>query len=205
MRKSIIAFLALLVTATIWADDYKILKMNTPSIKIGKRICKSGDVFSDQDKILWSADKQAIKVQNLKTKEIRLFVGNDFFTKKSTSIKDYYVKTNHLSTRGNMMTLDEFAEQLPDTLYLWEDITMELPFAPEDSSFFFIAYKDKNGSDRKSMLETADDSITVSRQSFGHEEDRDEITVSFNYHDGLYGEDSVLKDTVRIIMIPDIQ
>lgn len=205
MRKSIIAFLALLVTATIWADDYKILKMNTPSIKIGKRICKSGDVFSDQDKILWSADKQAIKVQNLKTKEIRLFVGNDFLTKKSTSIKDYYVKTNHLSTRGNMMTLDEFAEQLPDTLYLWDDITMELPFAPEDSSFFFIAYKDKNGSDRKSMLETADDSITVSRQSFGAEEDRDEITVSFHFHDGLYGEDSVLKDTVRIIMIPDIQ
>ena len=205
MRKSIIAFLALLVTATIWADDYKILKMNTSSIKIGKRICKSGDVFSDQDKILWSADKQAIKVQNLKTKEIRLFVGNDFFTKKSTSIKDYYVKTNHLSTRGNMMTLDEFAEQLPDTLYLWEDITMELPFAPEDSSFFFIAYKDKNGSDRKSMLETADDSITVSRQSFGSEEDRDEIAVSFNFHDGFYGEDSVLKDTVRIIMIPDIQ
>ena len=205
MRKSIIAFLALLVTATIWADDYKILKMNTPSIKIGKRICKSGDVFSDQDKILWSADKQAIKVQNLKTKEIRLFVGNDFFTKKSTSIKDYYVKTNHLSTRGNMMTLDEFAEQLPDTLYLWEDITMELPFAPEDSSFFFITYKDKNGSDRKSMLETADDSITVSRQSFGSEEDRDEIAVSFNFHDGFYGEDSVLKDTVRIIMIPDIQ
>ena len=205
MRKSIIAFLALLVTATIWADDYKILKMNTPSIKIGKRTCKSGDVFSDQDKILWSADKQAIKVQNLKTKEIRLFVGNDFLTKKSTSIKDYYVKTNHLSTRGNMMTLDEFAEQLPDTLYLWEDITMELPFAPEDSSFFFIAYKDKNGSDRKSMLETADDSITVSRQSFGSEEDRDEIAVSFNFHDGLYGEDSVLKDTVRIIMIPDIQ
>lgn len=205
MRKSIIAFLTLLVTATIWADDYKILKMNTPSIKIGKRICKSGDVFSDQDKILWSADKQAIKVQNLKTKEIRLFVGNDFFTKKSTSIKDYYVKTNHLSTRGNMMTLDEFAEQLPDTLYLWDDIKMELPFAPEDSSFFFIAYKDKNGSDRKSMLETADDSITVSRQSFGSEEDRDEITVSFHFHDGLYGEDSVLKDTVRIIMIPDIQ
>ena len=205
MRKSIIAFLTLLVTATIWADDYKILKMNTPSIKIGKRICKSGDVFSDQDKILWSADKQAIKVQNLKTKEIRLFVGNDFFTKKSTSIKDYYVKTNHLSTRGNMMTLDEFAEQLPDTLYLWDDITMELPFAPEDSSFFFIAYKDKNGSDRKSMLETADDSITVSRQSFGPEEDRDEIAVSFNFHYGLYGEDSVLKDTVRIIMIPDIQ
>ena len=205
MRKSIIAFLTLLVTATIWADDYKILKMNTPSIKIGKRICKSGDVFSDQDKILWSADRQAIKVQNLKTKEIRLFVGNDFFTKKSTSIKDYYVKTNHLSTRGNMMTLDEFAEQLPDTLYLWDDITMELPFAPEDSSFFFIAYKDKNGSDRKSMLETADDSITVSRQSFGSEEDRDEIAVSFHYHDGFYGEDSVLKDTVRIIMIPDIQ
>lgn len=205
MRKSIIAFLALLVTATIWADDYKILKMNTPSIKIGKRICKSGDVFSDQDKILWSADKQAIKVQNLKTKEIRLFVGNDFFTKKSTSIKDYYVKTNHLSTRGNMMTLEEFAEQLPDTLYLWDDITMELPFAPEDSSFFFIAYKDKNGSDRKSMLETADDSITVSRQSFGPEEDRDEIAVSFNFHDGLCGEDCVLKDTVLIIMIPDIQ
>ena len=115
------------------------------------------------------------------------------------------MKTNHLSTRGNMMTLEEFAEQLPDTLYLWEDITMELPFAPEDSSFFFIAYKDKNGSDRKSMLEIADDSITVSRQSFGSEEDRDEITVSFHFHDGLYGEDSVLKDTVRIIMIPDIQ
>ena len=205
MKKSIIAFLVFLVSVTIWADDYKILKMNMPSIKIGMRTCKAGDVFSDKDKINWTAEKQAIKVQNLKTKEIRLFVGYEFITKNSTSIKDYYVKNNHLSTRGNMMTLDEFAEQLPDTLYLWEDITMELPFEPEDSSFFFIAYKDKNNSMKTSMLETVNDSLVISRQSFGTEEDGDEITVSLCFHDGLNGEDNVLKDSIYFIMIPDSQ
>lgn len=205
MRKSIIAFLALLVSATILADDYKILKMNMPSIKIGSRTCKAGDVFSDKDIINWTAEKQAIKVQNLKTKEIRLFVGNEFITKNSTSIKDYYVKNNHLSTRGKMMTLDDFAEQLPDTVFLWDDITMELPFAPEDSSFFFITYKDRSDNMKTRMLETVNDSLVISRQSFDPEEDIDEITVSLGFHDSLNGEDSVLKDTICLIMIPDSQ
>ena len=36
--------------------DYKILKMNTASIKIGNRICQPGDVFSDKSIIYWKGD-----------------------------------------------------------------------------------------------------------------------------------------------------
>ena len=35
--------------------------------------------------------------ENLKTKEIKLFVESDFSAKGCKTIRDYYLKTNHLS------------------------------------------------------------------------------------------------------------
>ena len=61
MKKTGIALFILLVAATLWADDYKILKMNTASIKIGNKTCTSGDVFSDKSVIYWKGDKQAFQ------------------------------------------------------------------------------------------------------------------------------------------------
>ena len=92
MKKATLIIGTLCLSIALLADNYKILQMNTPSIKIGDQMYKKGDVFSDESEIVWTNDKQAFKAQNLETKEIKLFVGQDFKSKSSKSIKDYYLK-----------------------------------------------------------------------------------------------------------------
>ena len=123
------------------ANNYKILQMNTPSVKIGNQLCKKGDIFSDEEEIFWHNDKQAFKAQNMETKEIRLFVGQDFKSKSSKSIKYYYLKTAHLSTRGSIIALSDLAEALPDTLYLCDSITIESPVGMNSDYYYFLKYK----------------------------------------------------------------
>ena len=72
MRKVSISILLVFLSIVVWADRYKILQLNTPQVKIGKRLCSKGDVFSDESVIYWSQKKQAFKAQNLETKEIKL-------------------------------------------------------------------------------------------------------------------------------------
>ena len=111
MRKFCILSLALIASLLVWADNYKILQMNTPHVKIGKRNCWKGDVFSDKSVIHWEQKKQAFKAQNMKTKEIKLFVETDFSAKGCKTIKDYYLKTNRLSSRGSEgSALDEISD-----------------------------------------------------------------------------------------------
>ena len=72
-RKVLIIVLLLLCSyLQIHADNYKILQMNTNSVKIGTIQCHQGDTFSESEQIYWSNDKQAIKAINVKTKEINL-------------------------------------------------------------------------------------------------------------------------------------
>ena len=88
MKKLIPVLLVMGFVTTMLADNYKILLMNTKTIKIGSRVYKKGDTFSDDSIIFWEKDKQALKAQNLTTKEIRLFVEPEFKAKGCKTIKD---------------------------------------------------------------------------------------------------------------------
>ena len=121
MRKAYVLTLVLLFTLVIFADDYKILQLNTSYVKIGNRNCTKGDVFSDESVIFWEKDKQAFKAQNLNTKEIKLFAEPDFRAKGSKTIKDYYVKSKRLSARGNGFSV---FDEIPDTIFFFDSLLM---------------------------------------------------------------------------------
>ena len=69
MRKFLV-LLFVSICQSIYADNYKILQMNASYIQIGRHKCKQGDSFSDEDRIKWSSDKEAIKAMNLRTRQI---------------------------------------------------------------------------------------------------------------------------------------
>ena len=140
MRKAYVLTLVLLFTLVIFADDYKILQLNTSYVKIGNRNCTKGDVFSDESVIFWEKDKQAFKAQNLNTKEIRLFAEPEFRAKGSKTIKDYYVKTNRLSARGKGFSI---LDEMPDTIYLCDSIVLEMPVLVDSIHYCYISYNDK--------------------------------------------------------------
>jgi len=203
MKKSVIALIILLVAATLWADDYKILKMNTASIKIGNRTCTQGDVFSDKSIIYWKGDKQAFKAQNVKTKEIHLFSAPAFQTCGSKTIKEYYVKNNHLSTRGGLFSLDDLAAEIGDTLYLWERMKIESPYQLDSTSYFYLSYIDSTGQNTQKILESDKDSLVIDKSVFNKVLFGNGIYVSLRYSNKRIKEDCSVKDSLFVYIIPD--
>lgn len=203
MKKSIFVFLILFAVLSLWADNYKIMKMNSSSIKIGNRMCKPGDTFSDKSIIYWTSEKQAIKAQNERTKKISLFAAPAFKNSESRTVKEYYVKNNHLSTRGGLFGLDDLAAELGDTLYLWERMKIESPYQLDSVSYFYLSFNDTIGILVQKLLECDQDSIVFDKSLFDQDYYQNGIIVNLRYSNTSKKEDCSIKDSLFIYFIPD--
>lgn len=199
MKKAYILSWVLLFTLVIWADNYKILQINTPNVKIGKRICSKGDVFSDESVIFWTQDNQAFKAQNLRTKEIKLFIEPEFRAKGCKTVKDYYVKTNRLSSRGGSVSISDLLDELQDTIYLCDSIIIETPMQLDSAHYFYIIY-DEGKKQNQQRLNNKDNSLVFDKNIFGDTIMRNGIQFNLLYH--MPDEDYPIKDSLNIVIIP---
>ena len=159
----IVAFLLALfsVTLHINAVRYKVLYVNSGTVKIGGKTAEAGLVFDETDKIIWSSDRQALKVQNLSNDRVMVIAAKSFQKKDSKSLADYLSRVKHLSTRGyraQMVIADTVCYML-DTLALdagpvdYADITEEIIVTDGKES---AVHKAQRSSDGKSYLVTRD-------------------------------------------------
>lgn len=200
MKKLALIISAMCFSITSLADNYKILQMNTPSVKIGNQICKTGDVFPDAQPIMWSNDKQAIKAMNLKTKQIKLFAAKVFQNLEARSVKDYYLKNNHLSTRGGINTFSDLAEELSDTIYLYDVVQVESPVRIDSLSSYLISYV-QNGKKKWRTLMSTDEHFFFSRDLFGDNIDGGEYTLTLYFRKkGM--EDFLISDIIEVVTLP---
>lgn len=136
MEKKWLAFIvaALLATSYVFADNYKVLYVNSSGIKINNNSITVGKVFSDKDKIIWSGDQQAIKVVNLKTNRIVVLAAKAMKKKKTSSLYEYLTGTKHLSTRNlkERIILEEW--QIDSILYLLDTLYIRRPYMEEKST-----------------------------------------------------------------------
>ena len=193
---------AIMIAISIWADQYRILQMNTMSIKIGQRVCKIGDTFSDDDIIYWSVDKQAFKAQNLNSKVIRLFSEPAFRSKDSKTIKDYYLKTNHLSTRGGVISFKDLAWELEDTLFLYDTLHIPSPKIIDSTSHYYVAYY-LEGQLVHSQLGGYDYDILVSRNALSNVEEGNTIIMSLFYSNKKWTKDILVTDSMKVLLLPE--
>ena len=204
MKKMIPVLLVMSFVTTMFADDYKILMMNTKTIRIGTRIYKKGDTFSGDSVIFWEKDKQALKAQNLTTKEIRLFAEPEFRAIGCKTIKEYYVKNNHLSTRSNVLTLEDMKEELAgiETFYLLDTIYIKSPMPIDSTRYFYVSY-DNEGKSEKKVLKMKDDIlIVINRSIFPVNDTISEMSMSMFYYKKGIEDDYLLSDSMRIMLIP---
>lgn len=136
MKRTTFIVFTILLSLQIFADDYELLLVSDGSITIGNRICKKGDSFNESEEISWKNDNQAFKARNLRTKQLRTFAARMFSAQSCKSIKDYYIKNNHLSTRGNIASLRDLAQSIPDTIVVLDTISIESPFMLSDNRSF---------------------------------------------------------------------
>jgi len=196
MRKFLV-LLFVSICQSIYADNYKILQMNASYIQIGRHKCKQGDSFSDEDRIKWSSDKEAIKAMNLRTRQIKIFVSEAFSKAKAKSVKEFFLKSNHLSTRGGVATFSDLAEELSDTLYILGSIPIESPVPIDSISSYVISYED-GGTKWRNLMST-EDTFFLSSELFN--DNQKELTLSLFYR-RKGSPDFLITDKLVIILLP---
>ena len=197
MKHFILSFILICSCLPIQADNYKILQLNTNDILIGKAKCKQGDTFSDKDLIVWSSDMQAFKAINLRTKQIRLFACRAFKHVKAKNIKEYYVKSNNLSTRGEL-DFSNLAKELSDTLYVLDHIAIQSPVTLDSISSYVISYDE--GKKWRNLMST-DDYFFINRELFDEEEHQKTYKLSLFYR-VKKKEDYLITDKLNIVILP---
>ena len=194
MRKIVLLAL-LLLSVSLRAEDFKILFINTESIKIGKTTRVAGDVFSDAEKIYWKDGKQAMKVLSLDTKKQYVLVSEDFRQRKLKSAKDFIVKNNRLSTRG-IGNLSSVAALLGDRIYWLNPTLITIEYEPEEDEFFFL-----KADDEEIKLEMDGPQLILDDRIWGESAPiQIETDLYFHYKDG---ENELVDPGVLIIPLPN--
>jgi hypothetical protein len=194
MRKIVLLAL-LLLSVSLRAEDFKILFINTESIKIGKTTRVAGDVFSDAEKIYWKDGKQAMKVLSLDTKKQYVLVSEDFRQRKLKSAKDFIVKNNRLSTRG-IGNLSSVAALLGDRIYWLNPTLITIEYEPEEGEFFFLKAKDE-----EIKLDMDGQQLILDERIWGASvPSQIETDLYFHYKDG---ENELVDPGVLIIPLPN--
>ena len=203
MKKFISLVLLFVFAIPMHADNYKILWMNTNNIKIGTKVCTENSVFSDRSTIIWTKQGQAFEAQNLRTKEIDLFAEPAFKIQKSKSILEYYIRTNHMSTRSTHPTAKELKVNLSDTFYMTNEICVNCSFPTDSCRYFFVRYE-KDGKLIERMLYNKNDCFVIPRSLFTSDdtENNKEIKLCVYYRDVQADEELLLTDSMVIQILP---
>ena len=200
MKKAFLVLSALLLSTTLLADNYKILQMNAQSVKIGNKQYKTGDVFPDSEPISWASDKQAIKAMNLNTKQIKLFAAKVFKNIEAKSIKDYFLKNSHLSTRGGIVSFSDLREELSDTIYLYDTMQIESPVKIDSTSSYLISYV-QDGEKKWRTLMSTDNYFFFTRELFGEDIDGGEYTLTL-YFRKKEMDDFLISNDIEVVLLP---
>lgn len=194
--------LATLISATnVSAELYKILFINTPTIKIGKKNMKVGDVFDDSLPIKWASDKQAVKVQNMSDHKMRLIVSSQYANSKN--LREFFSKTNHMSTRGDdeYLYINEMAEIMSNRFSLLDSISFSM-FLDVDSNHYFTMSYQTSGETIEHKLVFEEDKMLITRNMFGGIAPSKDITVTIKYIDMEQKTQEVITDSMVINLIP---
>ena len=193
MRKILLLTL-LLISASLQAEDFKILFLNTDNIKIGKTIHVAGDVFSDSEKIHWKDGKQAMKVISLETKRQYVLVSEDFKQRRIKSAKEYILKNNRLSTRGSGQ-LSRVAAQFGDRVYCFNPTLITIDYKLDDGEFFFLLI-----GERAVPLEMDGSQVILDERIWG-EGDGSPIQADF-FIQYVDGKNELIRSGVLLIPLP---
>lgn len=172
------------------ATEYKILYLNTKTIKIGGKKCRVGDVFDDKQTIVWTTTEQCMRAKNLVSKKQRLFTASESKDSGTKSIfeflsnlYDMYIKNNHASTRSmETVPIDQLREYLDDTFYLDGEIVVPTDLPTDSESYFRMSSNELPG--KYFQLPSTEGAFTIDGSSIqnllAHPLDS-EITITIEY------------------------
>ncbi|MBO5641336.1 MAG: hypothetical protein J5900_02760 [Prevotella sp.] len=202
MKRLLQLAVVLCSVSLLYADNYEIIRMTMPEVKIGGKVCRRGDTFSDNSVIAWDKGKeQIIKARNTKTKEIVRFYSTEFQKRHAPSVKDYFVQVKRMSTRSVGKSLDDLVDKLEDTrFYLVDTICIESPVPVEKVSY--VASYSVGKLRVTKTLPTAGNSFLIVRSMFEPYDTVGNIKLRISLCRKDLSEEYMLTDKMRIRILP---
>lgn len=196
----------ILSTAITAAADYRIIFLNTPSIRINGRELKINDIFHPSSQVEWNSPRQAMKIADTRTGEQKLLVASQYQKSKARTIENYISGVKHLSSRGigasNAVAL---RARLTDHFFFTDSLRIETGFPTDHHRFFYISYV-YNGEEINKMIPNENGAFTITKDIFtidGKAIPPFEATLTVNYLDETTGKVTLVTDSMIITPIPE--
>lgn len=147
---------------TLSADTYRILFLNTESIKINGNNLTVGCTFNSNDNITWNNESQAVKVMNLTSNKIMVLTSKDFTNRNSHSIDSYLIYTEHLSTRDAKNGYNN------STMYMLDEISIPNFGNNRYAENIFIKFTTYRGPKKVRLNLDSNGDLIIPREIFGN-------------------------------------
>lgn len=148
---------------SISAQQYRILYLNTPSIRIGSQDKRIGDVFAAADPIQWQSNEQVMKVKNTETQD-QYVLCQEQMQKicASNTLKAYHRVTKGLYTRAtDDDPIAALAQQFSQEACVENEL--RLPFTQKETgATYYITYRYNEEFVKKTFTQTSD-ALVLSR------------------------------------------
>lgn len=133
--------LAIMLSVDMYAQEsvtYKVLFVNSPTIKINNVSIKQGDSFVYPCNIEWENNKQAFRAIDMKSGKQQMFfaTAREVHTKEITEVR-------RMSTRNESIGVerDEIAKMFGTKLYMLDTIVLTTPLLTDANHFFKVKVK----------------------------------------------------------------
>lgn len=140
--KYFLTFLLAFLIHCASAENMKVLTINFGIIRVNGKTLQKGSVFNSKDRIVWSDDKQCMKVVGIDSRKINVFSAQVFKVGKMTTIDELLFQKQHLSSRdGILMTPQDYQRFFNRDIALMYGFSIETGYSFDDNHFLFLQYE----------------------------------------------------------------
>ena len=205
MTRILFLIVGIFISLSTYAD-YRIVFLNTPTIKINGKSLKVNDVFHPSAYVEWTSPKQAMKIVDTASGEQRLLIASQYQKSKAKNIQSYISGVRHLSSRGiGASNIVALRATLSDHFFFTDSLKIETDFPTDNHRFFYISYT-YNGKEINKMIPNSNGSFTISQDIFtidGKPIPPFDTTLSVFYIDKTTGKVTLITEDMAITLIPD--
>lgn len=209
-----IAILLASVALTCNSEIYTIAKLNTPSILINGTELKTGDEFSDTDKIEWRGSEIMHVVTQ--DKRLRKFMAQEAKGQGKTSIKEmiqvrkmsaastdissaFKKNYEHLSTRSTALSSEEdHTDFFSDEFLASDTIFIDTAWKTDEHTYFTISYDFNGETIAHKLVKVHDGKIVISPDMLPAVNNDTTIVASVHYVEEKYNEQTLLTDKMQL-------
>ncbi len=203
--KYFLTLLLAFIVHFVSAEDLKVLNINFGIIRVNGKTLQKGSVFNSKDRIVWSSDKQCMKVVGMDSHTVNVFAAQVFKVGKMTTIDELLFQKQRLSSRaGILMTPQDYQRFFNRGIALMHGFSIETGYSFDDSHFLFLQYEYESETINKRLpcighsVSFTDDIFSIDGRSFPPTM----LTTRLYYYDMSTKEVILLADKFVIHVAP---